>query len=406
MSRRPVLAIAAVAAIATVSVAASHTAAQAPSGPSLQITQGTLSQVGDDLHLALRFSRAVPAKQLQAASGRVICAALNPSAATRRSVCVSYSRGRLRATIGAIDASGGRSGRSRSLRGARIGAQADALTLQAPASALRVTLGLRVTWQAFVRFNDGGQCAQALATDPAACTQRFPAAAASLRTRSRRLPAFARRGRLRLLATGDSQIQIVDSFLKQRLERRRKTRVRSDAYIGTGISKPAQLNWRKKARRQAGGYKPDVTVMIIGANDGFVMKTPSGASVPCCGAAWVTEYARRVQSMMRSYLRGGRSRVYWLTLPAPRSAAFARVFNAVNEAVVKAGKRFPSGVRVIDMAKVFTPGGVYRRTMAFRGRRVTVRQGDGIHLSNSGASIAATLLIERLRGDRLLPRLR
>jgi len=48
------------------------------------------------------------------------------------------------------------------------------------------------------------------------------------------------------------------------------------------------------------------------------MRTRSGASVACCHASWVTEYARRVESMMRSYLRGGRSLVYWLTLPAPR----------------------------------------------------------------------------------------
>ena len=306
---------------------ASQTAAQAAAGPSIQITQGTLTQVGDDLRLALRFSRAVPVDQLQVSAGRVICAALDPR----------------------------------------------------------------------------------LATDPIACTQRFPAAGeASLLTRSQRRPAFAKLGRLRLrlLATGDSMIQIVDSYLAQRLERRRKTSVRSDARVGTGISKPAQLDWVKKARRQAGGVKPDVTVMSIGANDGFPMRTPSGSSGPCCGAARVMEYARRVESMMRSYRRGARSRVYWLTLPVPRSATFAEVFRGVNEAVVKAARSFPSGVRVLDMAKVFTPGGAFRRTMVFRGRKVNVRQSDGIHLSSAGASIAATLIIERLRADRLLPRLR
>ena len=171
------------------------------------------------------------------------------------------------------------------------------------------------------------------------------------------------------------------------------------------ICESAQLNWVKKAGRQAGGVKPDVTVVIIGANDGFPMKTPSGSSGPCCGAAWVTEYARRVESMMRSYRRGGRSRVYWLTLPAPRSATFAEMFRAVNEAVVMAAKRFPSGVRVLDMGKVFTPTGVFRQTMVFRGRKANVRQSDGVHFSTAGASIAATLIIERLRADQL-PRLR
>jgi len=262
LTRRAGPALAAIAAIAAVTVEASQTAAQAPAGPSIQITQGTLTQVGDDLRLALRFSRAVPVDQLQVSAGRVICAALDPSTASRRSVCVSHSGGHLRATLGAIDTSGKRTDGGHRLREARVRVKDDVLTLQAPASRLKVTLGRRVAWQASVRFNDGGPCALGLATDPAACTQRFPAAGeASLLTRSQRRPAFAKLGRLRLrlLATGDSMIQIIDSYLAQRLERRRKTSVRSDARVGTGISKPAQLDWVKKARRQAGGVKPDVT---------------------------------------------------------------------------------------------------------------------------------------------------
>jgi hypothetical protein len=252
------------------------------------------------------------------------------------------------------------------------------------------------------RFDEGGPCAQFLVILPAACSQRFPQVdVSSLKTRSSRRPLFARLGRLRLLATGDSQIQLIDSYLEQRLERRRKTSVRSDAHISTAISDPSRLNWVRKAKRQALAAKPDVTVVFIGANDGFPM---GGAA--CCSAAWVAEYARRVQSMMRSYRRNGRSIVYWLTLPAPSEPSFARVFGAVNDAIRRAGERFDSGVRVLDIAKVFTPGGVFRRSMVFRGRRVTVRQGDGVHLSATGASIATTLIIDRLRADRVLPRLR
>ena len=44
--------------------------------------------------------------------------------------------------------------------------------------------------------------------------------------------------------------------------------------------------------------------------------------------------------------------------------------------------------------------------MRFRGKTVDARQGDGVHLSTAGASIAATLLIDRLRADHALPRLK
>lgn len=182
--------------------------------------------------------------------------------------------------------------------------------------------------------------------------------------------------------------------------------MRSDARISTGVSKPFMLNWVGKAREQAQSVHPDVTVMFIGANDGFAMKTGSGASVPCCAAGWVAEYTRRVESMMRSYLRGGRSTVYWLTLPTPRRQNFGRVYRAVNAAIRRAGKRVGEGVRVIDLVPVFTPGGRFRQYVTFRGRTVSARQPDGVHLSTAGASIAATLVIDRLRADRALPRLR
>ena len=78
-----------------------------------------------------------------------------------------------------------------------------------------------------------------------------------------------------------------------------------------------------------------------------------------------------------------------------RGAVPAIAVIAALAAVVMAAKRLPGGVRVLDMGKVFTPGGAFRRTMVFRGRKANVRQSDGIHFSTAGASIAATLIIER-----------
>jgi lysophospholipase L1-like esterase len=215
--------------------------------------------------------------------------------------------------------------------------------------------------------------------------------------RSRRVARVRpRRGRLRLLATGDSMIQIVDSYLKQRLGGSGRARVRSDARISTGISKPAMFDWVRHARAQAAG-RPDVTVMFIGANDGF----PIGG-VACCDQAWIQAYARRVRKMMRAYKRGRAGVIYWLTLPTPRPANFARVFGPVNEALERAAAGFRDQVRLIDLRRTFTPDRRFHRVIRYRGRNVVARQGDGIHLSTAGASIAASLIIRALRRDRIL----
>jgi hypothetical protein len=211
----------------------------------------------------------------------------------------------------------------------------------------------------------------------------------------RALRAVPPSGHLRILATGDSMIQLVDSFLRAASG---PATVRSDARVSTGISKPSLLDWREHARDQAAGIRPDVTVMFLGANDGFRM-----AGADCCGAAWIAEYARRAREMMRTYARGGRGRVYWLLLPAARDGFFRETFPAVNAALRQAAAGLEDDVRLIELDEVFTPGGRFRKSMKVRGKRVRVRQRDGVHLNTTGAALAARLVIAALRGDRVLP---
>lgn len=397
MSPRSKLALATPAGLLLALAGAPLAGAQSPS-PSLLVTDAKLRQVDDDLQFGLRFNRPLPVRGLDASRGRIVCAVLSPERPSRRRVCVSRKGRRLGATLAQVDGTGG-AGIARPLRGARVVVQGGYMTLRAPADALRVKLGGTVSWLAFVRWQDGSGCA--VAAGPSSCTQVLPATGPlTLKTRAPRRPAFTRLQRLRLLATGDSMIQIIDSHLEQRLARRRGATVRSDAHIGSGISKPGLLDWVRKARRQAAGFKPDATVMFVGANDGFPI-----AGAQCCEDAWVAAYAKRVEEMMRAYLRGGRSYVYWLTLPAPspRRASLARIYRRVNVAIKRAAERVGGGVRVIDTARVFTPAGSFRQTITFRGKTINVRQADGVHLSTAGASIAATLIVDRLRADHALP---
>jgi lysophospholipase L1-like esterase len=377
--------------------------AQAPSpAPSLQVTEASVHQVGGDLQFGLRFNRALPVAELRAAGGRSVCVVLSPLAASRRRACVSRRHGRLSATLARIDEGGVATGPPRVLRGARIVARGGFLALRVAATELRVTLGRVLQWRAYVQWHEAAGCA--LSVDPAPCVQLLPAEGVlTYATRPPRGAALGHRHRLRLLATGDSMIQIIDGDLARRLAPRAGASVRSDAHIGSGITKPGELDWPRRARAQASAYKPDVTVMFLGANDGFDLRSAGGARAPCCGAAWVAAYARRVAAMMRTYRRGGRSAVYWLTLPAPRPASFARIYPRVNAAIKRAAARVGDGVRVIDLVPVFTPGGRFRQTITFRGQTIDARQPDRVHLSAAGASVAATLIIDRLRADLALP---
>jgi hypothetical protein len=206
---------------------------------------------------------------------------------------------------------------------------------------------------------------------------------------------------VRMLATGDSEIQGLDDILGATLGSR-GVEVTGEAHISTGISKPFMFDWVKHAAAQAAASHPDITVMYVGANDGFPLPTPSGAISYCCGEAWVKAFARRTESIMSSYLRGGAGRVFWFTLPTPRNAAAQPVFRAINRAYAIAAGSFRRGVELIDLVRVFTPGGRYRQVMFYGGRTVDVREPDGYHLSLSGDAIAASIQVGRLRADGLV----
>jgi hypothetical protein len=159
------------------------------------------------------------------------------------------------------------------------------------------------------------------------------------------------------------------------------------------------VDWGKLSTQQASERKPDAVVVFIGANEGFDLPGPGGESLRCCNAGWAAAYAYRVRRMMNTYRRGGRARVYWLTLPAPRDKDRQEVARAVNAAIEVAAQPYRAQVRVLDMDELFTPGGRYRDAMEVDGRRQIVREPDGIHLNGQGAELAADAVMEAVERD-------
>lgn len=194
-----------------------------------------------------------------------------------------------------------------------------------------------------------------------------------------------------VLATGDSTMQGIDSFLADELGDR--ATVRSDLRPSTAFSKPGGP-WANLPQVQTRRLKQSVTVVSIGANEGFPLTTPAEVSQECCGVPWIAEYSRRVRRSMRSYRREGRGRVLWLTLPVPRGRR--DITDAVNFAIVKAAEGLED-VTVLRMDQLFSPNG-FSEVIRYRGRNVRVREADGIHLNIAGTAIAANVVAAALIG--------
>lgn len=209
-----------------------------------------------------------------------------------------------------------------------------------------------------------------------------------------------RYGRLRLLAAGDSEMQILDGMLAQDLARH-GVNVTPDAHISTGLSNPWLFNWPLHAAGQVPSLRPDVTVVFIGPNEGYALRD-GHTQVNCCSPAWVAGYANLVAQMMRTYLRGSAGRVYWVLGPTPGRADLRPVIDDVNAGIRAAAARFPGRVGLIAAGAFFTPGDRYRNYMTYRGQGLTIHEPDGIHLSASSDQLLAGIITRRLIADRVL----
>lgn len=197
-----------------------------------------------------------------------------------------------------------------------------------------------------------------------------------------------------ILVTGDSMATPLDDEVARRFAGRGVNVIR-EPHLGTGISKSLLVDWGKLSAQQAADEKPDAVVVFIGANEGFSMPGPGGRSVDCCGPEYAAIYANRVRRMMDTYRQHGAARVYWLTLPAPRSKDRRQVARTVNAAIQVAAEPLRSTVRILDTVPVFTPGGRYRDAIG----STIVRQSDGIHLNDAGAKMAADRVVALIKRD-------
>lgn len=200
-----------------------------------------------------------------------------------------------------------------------------------------------------------------------------------------------------LLVTGDSMSQPMDAELARAFAPIGVKTTR-DPKFGTAISKTNLLDWGRYSKLQARRDAADATVILLGAAEGFPMKTPTG-TVSCCGVRWAAEYATRVRAMMETYGRGGRARVYWLLIPQSSDDGRNAMLRVVNTSIRVAAGAYGQQVRVVDLPSILTPGGRYRSAMDVDGRKQIVRDPDGTHLNEVGGRLAADLVRGALGRD-------
>jgi hypothetical protein len=168
---------------------------------------------------------------------------------------------------------------------------------------------------------------------------------------------------------------------------------------GTGLARPEVFDWQQEYPAMLAQARPEFVIVAMGANDaqGFV---ENGVVYPFGSAGWQAIYQRRVQAYLEMLEADGAT-VVWLGLPPMRSEeydAHVALINRIDATVVNAS---PHAIWFSTAGVVGDQAGKFRDFGEVAGRTARLRQGDGIHLSDDGATLVADKLLPWLAAQAL-----
>ena len=178
-----------------------------------------------------------------------------------------------------------------------------------------------------------------------------------------------------------------------------------DGTRSTGLTRPDLLNWPRRIEELTARLKPDLVVIMLGANDTMPVDTPEGGRVLFGDPAWGRAYTAKAQELLAICRHANpRVAVYWVGAPSmgdPTLAAGVRQINVALRAMCAA-----SGCRFIDTQAVFSDEedrfSRHARDAA-TGDIVAVRTADAVHVTEQGARLLAGVVLEALTTHENLP---
>jgi hypothetical protein len=196
---------------------------------------------------------------------------------------------------------------------------------------------------------------------------------------------------LRVYIGGDSVVRDAGESFQRLAAEDPRLRTALHYEIATGLSRPDFYDWPGALAADAEGIKPEVALIMFGANDAQGIVDPDGQVHPAVDSAgWRAEYGRRVGAVMDELQADDRV-VFWIGQPPMRDGGFDHRIDVINEVVAEQAEDRP-WVTFVDTAPILggADGGYVDR---LPGIDEDLRQGDGIHLSRAGADLLAQHLL-------------
>jgi uncharacterized protein len=189
-----------------------------------------------------------------------------------------------------------------------------------------------------------------------------------------------------ILVIGDSLGVQLGQGLRVVLSERPGIMIDSRARADTGLVNTRERNWPDVIRGLMASTepKPDIAVVMIGANDNQRLPAGDGGQADQLSEPWRAEYSARIDAVLAP-LRAARVPVIWVGLPVMKNARLSSAMLSINgifqERVERAGQTYLDiWDQFSDDTGAYTPLGP-----DIAGDIQRMRAGDGVHFTKAGS---------------------
>lgn len=166
------------------------------------------------------------------------------------------------------------------------------------------------------------------------------------------------------------------------------------AKASTGLSNSWYYNWESKLKTFLRNEKPNLVIVLMGANDRQNIKI--GSTVYTYGtAAWKRVYSQSVGRMTKLATDSG-AYVMWFGMPICKPYNYNKGMTLITS-LYKAQVPKNTGARFIDLHELTADAhGNYTQYLTVNGYRKMVRGEDGIHFTSPGQGVLGTYAIDQV----------
>lgn len=242
---------------------------------------------------------------------------------------------------------------------------------------------------------EGGAAEPASPASPPLATREQPTSADGSSLAVAKLPAPRK-----LLVVGDSLAIGLSLSLRRSVAELDNVELIEEGKVSSGLANPKYYDWAKALRVFLDKYKPDVVVIMMGANDAKYINVnekprPTGSG----NKTWPEVFSMRVEDFLAT-LADKNIPNYWIGLPIMGDPPYAKQAMVMNEIVMAECAKFKNSHYLETWNLLADDGGSYSTFLPNdKGVKIKVRANDKVHFTVAGGDILAQTFLKTLAKD-------